>query len=257
MLERIEAQSRRGDMIERLFHRAKTMGISYRPASTGTGQQRSRGQQYQLQVIVSRDEIASDNDVVLTKGMRHDSEILTNKAIFKDHWYEMEAGIGSLRFPTLAKPTETIRDIGGGRQALHATVALLGTRRGIMDPRDIVEMANHGILGWSIGWTTEEGRDATEDDKSLYGNGLRFVHTSWDWRELSATLFPCLISARTLAVIESDDTQERMAAAESLLTAGRIAPESLAAVAGHRVQTAVSLAPRPVSLAPRAVSLAG
>jgi hypothetical protein len=241
-------RSRREDHIERMLHRAETRGLSFRPARLAPDGARSASRSYSLKVIASEDVVASDGDVVVTEGMRPDSDILTNKTIFLDHEYHANAGVGSLRAPTLARPGETMQDMGGGRKRLTAIVGLLTNGRQLIHHDQILEFVAHGIAGWSIGWTPDEMTPANQEDRAKYGEGVEYVHRRWNWHELSLTLFPCLISARTLGVIDTGDEEARMARAESLLTSGAIDQRAFASLAGQTLRPTVSLA-SPVSLA--------
>lgn len=132
-------------------------------------------------MIATTDATDLEDQVVLPEGADL-SYFLGNRAVFADHEYTVDKAVAKLR------------NVGPWPNANHqrgwkVRANILG---GKMHPLGDVcmSLAQHGILGCSIGMKVLDVGPPNRDERERYPNAASIVR-SWLWLELSFTSLPC------------------------------------------------------------------
>ena len=152
-------------------------------------------------MVATTSDIDLDSEVVVPEGARTDY-FFQNRSIFVDHMYDFEHCIGKLRS---ASPIKSGGVQTGWRVRFHVPPLEKNP-----DAADIVTFAKDGALSSSIGFTTDDVGPASPEEKARFKQGGKVPQTvvrTWDWLELSVTMFPCNVNAAQVGFSSAEEKE--------------------------------------------------
>jgi hypothetical protein len=144
-----------------------------------------------VQFVAMTEAVDMDDDVVLAGGVDRDSYFFTNKSVFVDHAYDLSNLIGKAR-RIIPRPS-----LDGVKQ-WDVHVRLLKDHP---HSASILELAEEGLIGSSIGFAAKEFGPPSEKELAAYTSGPkspRRIVRSWEWLEQSITAIPANVEAQAI-----------------------------------------------------------